>query len=442
MKYLLSVLAACLMAVTAWAATDVKTDVKEVSTPGGLSAWLVEDHSLPFVALELGFQGGTSLDAPTRRGAIYLMTGLLQEGSGDLDAREFARRADELAARFYFDSSDDSVTISVRFLTEHRAQVLALLRDVLMQPRYDQDAVDRVRAQVLSGLRSAAYDPDDIAGRTLNKLLYGDHPYGVTGEGTLETVASLTRDDMLDAHSAVFARDRVHVAAVGDITAEALAGALDDLLGGLPETGEPMPAVTVPDIQGGTTVVDFQTPQSVVLFAQPGIEQDDPDFFAAFVMNTILGGDGFASRLMLEVRENRGLTYGIYTYLVLGDLAVSYLGGFSSSNARVAEAIDVVRTEWERAATEGFTEDEVARAKTYLTGAYPLRFDGNGRIASILVAMQEADLPIDYIATRNDKVNAVTVADVNRVAAELLQPELLQFVVVGQPEGLAAATSN
>lgn len=438
MKFILGCVFGVLTTVSAWAAVDIE----EVQTPGGLTAWLVEDHSIPFTALQLSFRGGTSLDDPETRGAVYLMTGLLEEGSGDLDARDFARRLDELAASFDFDASDDSVTISARFLTENRDDVLALLRDVLMAPRYDLDAVDRVRSQVISGLRSDARDPDEIASARLNSLLFGDHPYGTPGEGTLETVSQLTRDDMIAAHNAVFARDRVTAGAVGDMTAGDLAGILDDLLGALPQTGAPLPAKTEPAFAGGITTVEYQTPQSVALFAQPGIERDDPDFFPAFVLNTILGGGGFDNRLMREVREERGLTYGIYSFLVPKDLATAYFGSFSSANDRIAEAVNVVRQEWRLAAEEGFSEEEVAAAKTYLTGAYPLRFDGNARIARILVAMQEQGLPIDYIATRNDQVDAVTREDVNRVAARLLQPDTLQFVVVGQPEGLEDAASN
>lgn len=195
----------------------------------------------------------------------------------------------------------------------------------------------------------------------------------------------------------------------------------------------PQANVTIP---AGITVVDFPTPQSVALFGQPGIAQNDPDFFTALVLNQVLGGGGFESRLMDEVREKRGLTYGVYSYLASRDLANVYMGSVSSSNDRIAEAIAVIREEWEKAAAEGLSEKELQDAKTYITGAYPLRFDGNGPIANILVGMQMLGLPIDYIATRNDKVEAVTLDDVKRVADELLDPEGLHFVVVGQPVGL------
>jgi zinc protease len=369
------------------------------------------------------------------------MTGLLEEGAGDMDSRALSRELAALAASFDFDADDDSVSISARFLTENRDEVLALLRQVIHEPRFDQDALDRVRAQVLSGLRSDATDPDTIAGLTLGSLIYGDHPYATDGKGSIESVSRLTRDDIVAAHEGVFARDRLYVGAVGDLTAEDLGAILDALLLDLPETGRPIPGRADVAIEGGVTVVEFDTPQSVALFVQPGIDREDPDFFPAFVMSRMLGGGGFESRLMDEVRQKRGLTYGVYAYLAPKDLASIYIGSVASANDRIAETIDVIRSEWERAATEGFTEEEVEAAKTYLTGAYPLRFDGNSTIASIMVGMQMEDLPIDYIATRNDKVRAVTVEDVNRVAAELLDPDSLHFVVVGQPEGLETASN-
>lgn len=411
-------------------------DIKEVVSPGGIKAWLVEEPSIPFVALELRFRGGTSLDAPGKRGATNLMVGLLEEGAGELDSRGFARASEALAASFGYDAGDDSVSISARFLTENRDQAVELLRLSLVEPTFPQDAIDRVRAQVLSGLRGDEKNPNAIAGRTFKALAFGDHPYGSNGDGTVESVSALTRDDLVAAHKAALARDRLYVAVVGDITEAELGPLLDGLLGELPETGAPMPGAVDVDLKGGVDIVEFDTPQSVAHFGQAGIERDDDDFFAAYVMNVILGGGGFESRLMTEVREKRGLTYGVYSYLAPKDNAALYLGSVASANDRIAEAISVIRAEWERLAEDGVTQEELDKAKALLTGAYPLRFDGNGAIARIMVGMQMDDLPIDYIETRNDKVNAVTREDVNRVARELLDPEGLQFVVVGKPEGL------
>ncbi|WP_292289096.1 pitrilysin family protein [Marivita sp.] len=411
-------------------------DITEVTSPGGIDAWLVEEESIPFVALELRFKGGASLDAPGKRGATNLMVGLLEEGAGDLESREFAERAEALAASFEFDVGDDAVSISARFLTENQDEALALLRDAITQPRFDQTAIDRVKAQIVSSIRSDAQDPDSIVGEQFDQMVFGDHPYGSSIEGTEESLAALTREDLLAAHQGALARDRVHVGAAGDISAEELAEVLDKLLADLPETGAPQPADVDVETEAGVTVVPFDVPQSVAIFGHEGIARDDPDFFAAYVLNEILGGGGFEARLMEEVREKRGLTYGVYSYLVPKDHAELYLGRVSSANDRIAEAIDVIRDEWAKMAENGVTQEELDSAKTYLTGAYPLRFDGNGPIANILVGMQMDDLPVDYVNTRNDKIEAITLEDIKRVAARILKPEALRFVVVGQPEGL------
>jgi zinc protease len=411
-------------------------DITEVTSPGGINAWLVQEESIPFVALELRFKGGASLDLPGKRGATNLMVGLLEEGAGDLDSRAFSERVESLAASFEFDVGDDAVSISARFLTENQDEALALLRDALTKPRFDQDAIDRVKAQLVSMIRSDAQDPDTMVGAAFDSMVFGDHPYGSAIEGTEESVALLTRDDLIAAHQGALARDRVYVGAAGDISAEDLAAVLDKLLADLPETGTPQADAVTVSTEAGVTVVPFDVPQSVAIFGHEGIARDDPDFFAAFVLNEILGGGGFEARLMEEVREKRGLTYGVYSYLVPKDHAALYLGRVSSANDRIAEAIEVIRDEWSRMAETGVTEEELEIAKTYLTGAYPLRFDGNGPIANILVGMQMDDLPVDYVNTRNAKIEAITLDDIKRVAARVLKPEALHFVVVGQPEGL------
>ncbi|CAN1559478.1 PqqL Predicted Zn-dependent peptidases [Paracoccaceae bacterium] len=415
---------------------QAEINIQEVTSPGGITAWLVEDHNIPFTALEIQFRGGTSQDAPDKRGAVNLMTALIEEGAGEMDSLAFAEARDSLAADLSFGSHDDSVSVSARFLTENRDQAMELLRQALISPRFDQDAVDRVREQVLSNLRSNEKDPDTLASEAFNALAFGDHPYGSSGDGTTATVTALTRDDILAAHKGALARDRIYVAAAGDITAAELGTLLDTLLGDLPATGAPMPARADWLLAPGVTVIDFPTPQSTVLFGHAGIARDDPDFFAAFILNEVMGGGRFTARLMSEIREARGLTYGIGTYLATLDHSEMVLGQFSASNDKVAEAVTVLRAEWARIATEGITEEELATTKTYLTGSYPLRFDGNGSIASILVGMQMEGLPIDYAVTRNAMIEGVTLEDTKRVAARIFLPEALHFVIVGQPVGL------
>lgn len=431
--------AAMLLTLAAALPARATVEIEEVTSPGGITAWLVEDQNIPFVALEIRFRGGTSLDPAGKRGAVRLMTALLEEGAGEMDAQGFARATGGVAADFDYDASDDFVSVSARFLTETRDEAVDLLRASLVEPRFDADAVERVRAQAVSAIRSDLKDPSVIAGRAFDRIAFGDHPYGTPTDGTPESVAALTRDDLVAAHGAALARDRIIVGAAGDITAEELGGLLDALLGDLPAEGAPQPEDVEVALPGGVQVVEFDTPQSVAVFGHEGLPRDHEDFFEAFVLNQIVGGGGFESRLMQEVREKRGLTYGVYSYLAPKDHAALYVGRVASSNDRIAEAISVIRDIWRDVAAEGVTEEELEDAKTYLTGAYPLRFDGNGPIANILVAMQTDGLPIDYVQTRNDKVRAITLEEINRVAADLLDPEGLTFVVAGRPEGLDGA---
>lgn len=430
-------LAALLLALVA-TPLRAETAIQEVTSPGGLKAWLVQDPNIPFTALELHFKGGTSLDPAGKRGAVNLMTALIEEGAGDLDAQGFAKARDELAAEFSFGSDQDAVSVSARFLTENRDAAVALLRQALVAPRFDADAIERVRGQVLAGLAAAEQDPAEIAETLFRARAFGDHPYGSKGDGTPESVAALTRDDIVAAHKATLARDRVFIGAAGDISPAELGALIDSLLLDLPETGAPQPPRAVLTEKGGIQISRFPGPQSVIMFGHGGIAFDDPDFFAASILNEILGGSRFSARLMTELREKRGLTYGVGTALASQDLAEELLGQFSTSNDKAAEAVALVQAEWQRILSEGVTEAELAAAKTYMTGAYPLRFDGNGRIARILVGMQSMGLTPDYPRTRNARVEAVTAEDIARVAARLLKPENLFFVVVGEPQGLTA----
>lgn len=410
--------------------------IREVTSPGGISAWLVEEPSIPFTALEIRFQGGASLDAPGKRGATNLMMALLEEGAGDLDAQGFAAAAETLAAGFGFGATDDAVSVSARFLSENRDEAVALLRAALHEPRFEETALERVRGQVLASIRADAKNPNALARQRFAGLAFGDHPYASSIEGTEESVAALTRADMIEAKDRVMARDRLFVAAVGDITEAELGALLDDLLGDLPATGAPLPARAEYALAGGVTTVPYETPQSVIVFAQPGLPRDDPDFFPAYVMLEALGGSRFSARLMHELREKRGLTYGISAHLVNLDHADYLSGGVSTANARVGETIAVIRDEWRKLAEDGLTLEELEEVKTYMTGAYPLRFDGNLPIARILVGMQMQGYDADYINRRNALIEAVTLEDVKRVAARLIQPEALHFIIAGQPEGL------
>lgn len=413
-----------------------EVDITPVTTPSGLTVWLVEERSIPFVALELIFAGGATVERDGQAGVVNLMTSLLSQGAGDLDAQAYATRTEELAARLSFSSGRDSVSVSARFLTEDADAAIDHLRLALTDPRFDEDAIARERGQVLAQLRRDQLEPNTIASRAFARAAFGAHPYGREATGTPETVATLDREALLAAHQGAIARDRVYIGAAGDISPEDLGLLVDRLFEGIPASGWPIPDRAEFLAEPGLEVIPFDGPQSVVAFGHDGIARDDPEFLTAFVVNEIFGGGRFGTRLMRSLREERGLTYGIGAFLSSGALGESYQGRLSTDNANVEIVIELLREEWARMGRDGVTEEELDRIKTYLTGAYPLRFDGNASIASIMASMQYQGFDVDYVNIRNDLIEALTLDDVNDLAARLYDPDALFFVVVGQPVGL------
>ena len=412
------------------------TEIIEVTSEGGITAWLVEEPSIPVLAISIEVEGGSLLDPEGLEGVTRMMMGLLEEGSGDLDTIGFAQAREDISAGIRFRSNRQSVNISLNMLSENRDETLALATLAMTNPSFDEAAIARVRAQMLSSAEAREQDPNQIASRVLRRAIYGDHPLRREESGTVESINTITRDDLVAAHTAALVRDRISVGVVGDITAEELGPLLDQLFENMPQSGPDLPGDADLDSTGETIVIDFPSPQSVALFSHEGVDRGDPDFFAALVMNHILGGGGFSSRLTDEIREKRGLTYGIGSYLASGQRASLLTGSVNSANDTIAQALELVQTEWTKMAESGVTQAELDAAKKYLTGSYPLQFDGNRRIAGILVGLQAEGLPIDYHLTRNAKVDAVTLEDVARAAERFLKPDQLRFIVVGQPEGL------
>lgn len=421
------------------AATGARAvEVQRVISPGGIEAWLVEDHSNPIVSLELAFRGGAALDPPGKAGLAYLASGLLDEGAGELDSRAFRQKLEDNAIRLSFDARRDAFHGSLQTLNDTRATAFRLLRLALTEPRFDPKPIRRIKSQVQAQLAREVEDPRDIAGRTFYRLVFSEHPYGRPVEGTRASVAGLTRKDLERFAATRLLRERLVIGVVGDITPEQLAPLLDATFGGLPADGEKLPPVpeAEPQGEGAVVVVEQDVPQSQVVFGHAGIKRDDPDYYAAQLVNYVLGGGGFASRLYGEVREKRGLAYSVYSYLNPMDHAALVAGGLGTANGRVAQALDIVRREWRRMAEAGPTAQELKDAKTYMTGSFPLNLSSTGRIAGMLVAMQLEELGIDYIDRRERLIEAVTREQARRVAAELYKPDALAVVVVGRPKGV------
>ncbi|MBJ7535794.1 insulinase family protein [Rhodomicrobium vannielii ATCC 17100] len=411
--------------------------IQKVVSKKGIEAWLVEDHSRPILSLQFAFKGGSTQDPDGKSGVATFVSGMLDEGAGDLDSSGFQKRLEELAAKMSFSANYDNFSGSFQTLTQNREDAVKLLRAALNDPHFDADDANRIREQLLANLRLEEKDPDKVSSIEWYKLAFGAHPYGRSSNGTVESIVSITPDDLKAYRKRIFARDNLKVAVVGDIDAKQLGDLLDTVFGDLPEKADVklVPEVTLANVSK-QRVVAMPNPQSVVQFGFQGLKRKDPDFIPAFILNYVVGGGGFSSKLMQEVREKRGLAYGVYTYLYPLDHAGIFAGGVATENKSVAQSLDLIRAELERVSKEGLTETELRQAKDYLIGSYALRFDTSAKIAAQLLAIQLDGLGADYIERRNGEIEAVTVADVKRVAKRLLEPKNLIVTVVGEPEGV------
>ncbi len=410
--------------------------VQHVVSSGGIEAYLISEPAIPFMSLAMRFKGGAIGDPPGKEGLANLLSGVLDEGAGDLDSQAFRIELEDLAIRLSFDAGRDAFSGDLKTLTENRDRAFELLRLALNEPRFDDEPVERIRGQIQAGLRRRSQDPDYLASRNWFETAFDGHVYARPVQGTIESVAAITPDDLRAFTSSRLAKDNLLIGVAGDITAEELSPLLDHAFGALPETSTKLSPTKTEPRGNGTNIVRQDVPQSKVLFGQKGLERDDPDFYAAYVTNHILGGGGFTSRLTNEIREARGLAYSVYSYLYPTEFAPIWLGGLGTANSSVAEALDVVQQELQRMATGDVSQAELDDAKTYLTGSFPLRLTSNDRIAGLLVSMQVNDLGTDYLDKRNSFIEAVTLDDIKRVAARLYDPANLFTVVVGNPPDL------
>ena len=416
------------------------TEVQEVRSPGGITAWLVREPSIPLLTVRFSFTGGASLDSPARKGTANLLSALLDEGAGPYDSKAFQTRLQDLAVHLNFSADRDHFSGGLRTLSENRDAAFELLRLALNEPHFESEAVERMRRKILTGLVASQEDPGTIAAKLWFSTAFPDHPYGLPTSGRIESVKAITVDDLRKLLAKVLARDRLTIGVVGDISAAELGPLLDQTFGALPASTV---IAVIPDTNpkgaGVLKVVQKMIPQSQVMFGGLGLKRDDPDWYAAYVLNYVLGGGGFSSRLNEEVREKRGLAYSVYSYLHPLDHAALYMGGVGTQNERVGEVLTVIKEQIALAGENGITEAELANAKTFLNGSFPLRLTSSVRIAGLLLAIQRNNLGIDYLNRRASLINAVTMAEILGVGKRLLRPENLLIVVVGQPAGLSSS---
>jgi zinc protease len=433
-----AIISALVLAAFAAAPVSAAVKVELVKSKSGLTAWLVRDRLNPIISMRVLIRnGGAVLDPNGKEGVARFIAALLEEGAGDLDSQAYARRLEDLSISLEFSAGSDHLSIAMRTLRRNRAEAFRLLKLALTKPRFDAEPMARVRAQMLTSLARRSVRPSYIAGRTFWRTAFPKHPYGRPTRGTPATIKAIAKEDLKAYVKARIARGALVIGVTGDITPDELKALLEATFANLPARAAPVKVSKVaPATRGMLTVIRRPFPQSVVVFGQPGPTRRDKDFYAAYVMNHILGGGSFSSRLYQEIREKRGLAYSVRSTLSPMRHSAMITGSVATQNARVKETIDQIRLQWKRMAEKGVTERELKEAKLFLTGSYPLRFVNTARIASSLAWLQMLGLGRDYFARRNTIIEAVTIADVRRAAKRFLDTKKLFFVVVGQPKGL------
>ncbi|EME70210.1 Zn-dependent peptidase [Paramagnetospirillum caucaseum] len=408
--------------------------VEKVTSASGIEAWLVRDHSNPIIAMEVAFRGGAAHDPAAKSGLAGMMAALLDEGAGPHDSQAFQQILEDKVISLGFNAGRDSFAGHLKTLSENKDTAFDLFRLALSQPRFDKEPVERIRGQLLAGLMRESQDPNAQASRRFFEVAFAGHAYARSPRGTLESVKAIQVADLRALAKAQLIRDRLVVGVVGDISPEELARRLDAVFGALPASG---PLGVIPDVDAappaGLAVIPKDNPQTLALFGLPGLRRNDPDWYAAYVVNYVLGGGGFSSRLTEEVREKRGLAYSVTSYLMPFAHSGLIVGSVATENSRFPESVRLIKEEFRRMQGEGPSEKELADAKTYLNGSFPLSQDSTAAIAGLLVQMQVDKLGIDFLDRRAAMISAVSLEDARRAARRLLDPDALSFVAVGKP---------
>lgn len=396
-------------------------EIREITSEKGISAWLVEDYSVPIVTMKFSFDAGSAQDPAGKEGLVNLMTGLLDEGAGDLDSDAFQEQLDLTGLELSYSASTDSFSGTMRILQNDLDKAIELVALSVNQPRFDDKPLERIRGQITTSIRSRQSDPNFLAGRMWGEKVWGDHPYGRDDTGTEESLSALTKDDLEAVRQTIFARTGLKIGIVGAIDEAKALTMIDTIFGALPETTD---RVAVPDTAPQLAQAfnyAFDLPQTNIQMIFPGVPRDDPDFFNAFMMSHILGGGTFSSRLYVAVREERGLAYGVNASLSPQEHANGLYISTATGKERAEETVQVIYDEINRLINDGVTEEELQSAKNFVKGSYAIRnLSNSSDIASTLVGLQEAKLGIDYINQRDAFIDSVTTEGVRTMAKTLL----------------------
>jgi len=413
-------------------------NIQEVKTHYGTNAWLVENSTVPIIAVEIAFRGGAKLDPPLLDGVANMVSEMLDEGAGHLNAEQFQAQLANLAIKFSSHVQRESFRINFKTLKENREEAFKLVGLALTQPNFSSESIEQIRMQLLSERERASSDLNWIVNDLWLQTAFPSQTYSRSILGTAASINSITAAHLGDFATTQFTLENVVVSVAGDITALELKRLLDIALSGLALTSSSAPA-PAPDnrtlsISTGTTVVSLQeTPQSIIRFGLSALKRSDPDFFAAYVMNIILGGNSLTSRLHNEIREKRGIAYSVHTYLQTFEQGGLLIGHVACANGKVSKAIELINGQLDRLTLEQVPQDELNAAKAYVIGSYPLTLSSNARITRALTRIQLDNLGVRYLEHRSQQIEAVSVADVQRVARRLIDTQGLIIAIAGNP---------
>lgn len=422
-----------LLVFTTLPAAAFAVTVQHVSLTNDLHAWAVEEPSVPVVAIKFSFdRSGYAYDPEGKEGLAYLVSRMLLEGAGDLPGQQFREALEDHAIHLSFSLNEDYFTVTVKTLSAHLDRALALTFLALQSAHFSPNSLERVKQQAYASIEHLEDDANYLASQHFKRAAFPGHPYSRTSLGSKHSISTITPEDLQHFVQERFVQPGVTIGIVGDIPLARLASMLGPYFSTLPSLPLAVPALPdvvlhVPDTEV-TVIRDFS--QSVAMFGAPGVKRSSPDFFAAYVMNYILGGGSFESRLMQEVREKRGLAYTVYTYLDTLQHAGSFIGYVASDPEKIDTSLDLIRDALLRLQADGVTDEELSFAKRYLVGSFPITFSTNTSLAQFLLHMQLYDLPIDYIDRRQSFIESVTRHDVSRIARELFRHSSLLEVVV------------
>ena len=438
LRVLLWLACAAVVAALAPAARAAGPVVERTTLENGLRLVLSQQRSVPIVAMNCIVDGGARVDPPGKAGLASLTGSLLSEGTKGRTSEEISRLIDSLGGSFDTGTSSDWVLASAAVLSRDFATGVDLIARSLREPTFPPEEVERRRKEILGELEADEDEPGLVAQRAFRKAVFGDAAYGQPVDGTPDSVKSLTRNDVLAYHRDEIRPDRTICAIVGDVPTSEMKATVQRLLGDWRGTGKPLAAHAATPPPAKSVVVDRPVTQASIVLGQIGVARSNPDYFPILLMNWVLGGGGFNSRLMQTVRTKSGLAYSVASAFESSKLPGAFQVALQTKVESAAEAIRLVREQIVKLHDEGATEAELAAAKDYLTGNFPLRLDSTGKLAGLLGQVEYFGLGDDYIERYAERVRAVTLDDVKKAAGKYLQPDALVQVVVGPQAQLAA----